>query len=144
VGYTIGEVAGKTGISAFTLRFYDKEGLLPFVDRNELGNRDFKESDFEWLAVITCLKKSGMPVKKIKQYVEWGMEGDATLRQRLEAFEKHKRAVTDKIAELNMYMEQIDYKIGYYQEAIEAGTEAILSQQTCRITEDIGFGKQGI
>ncbi|WP_025679229.1 MerR family transcriptional regulator [Paenibacillus massiliensis] len=136
MGYTIGEVATITGISAFTLRFYDKEGLMPFVDRNPSGVRVFKRSDFEWLAVITCLKKSGMPVKKIKQFVDWSMEGDTTLDRRLEVFEEHKRSVTNKIAELNKHMEKIDYKIRYYQTAIEAGTEAIHAQQTCVLSEE--------
>ncbi|WP_138753573.1 MerR family transcriptional regulator [Paenibacillus sinopodophylli] len=136
MGYTIGEVASKMRVSAYTLRYYDKEGLLPFVDRNKSGNRDFKESDFEWLAVITCLKNSGMPVKKIKQFVDWSMEGDTTLQQRLEVFEKHKKAVIDKITELNKHMEKIDYKIWYYQKAIDAGSEAIHSQQPCILAED--------
>ncbi|ASR45507.1 MerR family transcriptional regulator [Paenibacillus kribbensis] len=136
MGYTIGEVANKMGVSAYTLRFYDKEGLLPFVDRNKSGNRDFKESDFEWLAVITCLKNSGMPVKKIRQFIDMSMEGDATLRQRLEVFENHKKTVNDKISELNKYMEKIDYKIWYYQTAIDAGSEAIHSQQPCKLVED--------
>ncbi|WP_258297246.1 MerR family transcriptional regulator [Paenibacillus peoriae] len=136
MGYTISEVADRTGLTAHTLRFYDKEGLLPFVDRNKTGNRDFKESDFEWLAVITCLKKSGMPIKRIKQFIDWCMEGDPTLYQRLEVFETHKRAVIEKITELEKYMEKIDYKIWYYKTAINAGTEAVHSQQTCALAED--------
>jgi len=134
--YTISEAAEKTGLSAHTLRFYDKQGLLPFVDRNKAGNRDFKESDFEWLAIITCLKKSGMPVKKIKQYIDWCMEGDATLNERLEVFEAHKKAVTEKIAELETYMHKIDYKIWFYKTAIGAGTEAALAQNNCVFAEE--------
>jgi len=134
--YTISEAAEKTGLSAHTLRFYDKQGLLPFVDRNKVGNRDFKESDFEWLAIITCLKKSGMPVKKIKQYIDWSMEGDVTLNERLEVFEAHKKVVTEKIAELETYMQKIDYKIWFYKSAIVAGTEAVLSQNNCVFAEE--------
>ncbi|WP_058304416.1 MerR family transcriptional regulator [Gorillibacterium timonense] len=136
MGYTISQVADKTGITAHTLRFYDKEGLLPFVDRNKAGNRDFKESDFEWLAVITCLKKSGMPVKKIREFVDWSMEGDGTLQQRLEVFEIHKKAVMEKIAELEKYMEKIEYKIWYFKTAIDYGTEAVHSQNKCVLADD--------
>lgn len=134
MGYTIGQVADKTGLSAHTLRFYDKQGLLPFVDRNEIGNRDFKESDFEWLAVITCLKNSGMPVKKIRQYIDWSMEGDVTLKQRLEVFETHKKFVAEKMAELEEYMQKIDYKIWYYKKAIDVGTAAVNAQNNCVFT----------
>ena len=136
MGYTIGEVANITGLTAHTLRYYDKEGLLPFVDRNRAGNRDFKQSDFEWLAVITCLKHSGMPVREIKRFIDWCMEGDGTLHERLEVFRNHKRVVESKIAELRKHMEKIDYKIWYYESAIEAGTEAIHKDQSCLLAED--------
>lgn len=136
MGYTIGQIAERTGISAHTLRFYDKQGLLPFVDRNQAGNRDFKESDLEWLAVIACLKNSGMPVKKIRQYIEWGMEGDATLKRRLEVFETHKQVVTEKMAELETYLQKIDNKIRYYKTAIEFGSTAIHAQNNCIWTEE--------
>ncbi|MFC3747617.1 MerR family transcriptional regulator [Paenibacillus sp. GCM10012306] len=135
MGYTVSEVAEMSGISAHTLRYYDKQGLLPFVDRNKVGNRDFKDSDFEWLGVITCLKKSGMPVKKIRQYIEWSMEGDATLNERLEVFENHKKVVIEKIAEMQNYLEKIDFKIWFYQTAIESGTAAIHTQNNCVFTE---------
>ncbi|WP_263559837.1 MerR family transcriptional regulator [Paenibacillus polymyxa] len=135
MGYTISEVSDMTGITAHTLRFYDKEGLLPFVDRNKIGNRDFKESDFEWLAVITCLKQSGMPIKEIKQFIDWCMEGDSTLDQRLGVFEEHKKVVMKKVSELMKHIEKIDYKIWYYKTAIEAGTEAIHKENTCVLAE---------
>ncbi|RJX38522.1 MerR family transcriptional regulator [Paenibacillus pinisoli] len=131
LGYTISQIAEITGLTAHTLRYYDKQGLLPFVDRDKAGNRAFKESDLQWLAIITCLKKSGMPVKKIREYMDWCMEGDVTLHQRLDAFEAHKRFVADKIAELESYMHKIDYKIWYYKTAIELGTESVISQSNC-------------
>lgn len=130
MGYTIGEAADRTGLTAHTLRFYDKEGLLPFVERSESGNRDFKEQDFEWLAVITCLKQSGMPVKQIRQFIEWNLQGDDTLHQRLDVVEAHKQVVESKIAELQTHLKKIDYKVWYYQTAVAAGTEAIHQQDT--------------
>lgn len=136
MGYTVSQVAEKTGLSAHTLRFYDKQGLLPFVGRNEAGNRDFKESDLEWLAVIACLKNSGMPVKKIREYIDWGMEGDTTLNERLAVFETHKKFVAEKMAELEEYMKKIDYKIWYYKTAIEFGSTEIHSQNNCVWSEE--------
>ena len=68
--YTVGEMAQKLGVPASTLRYYDKEGLLPFVERSSGGIRMFWEADFEWLQVIRCMKKAGMSIKDIRQYIE--------------------------------------------------------------------------
>lgn len=131
MGYTIAQVTKRTGLTAHTLRYYDKEGLLPFVERTQSGIRDFKESDFDWLGVITCLKDCGMPIKNIKQYIDWCFEGDVTLQKRLEMFETQKKIVEEKIAELQHHMKKIDFKIRYYKTSIEAGTEAIHDKNEC-------------
>ena len=68
--YTVGEMAQKLGVPASTLRYYDKEGLLPFVERSSGGIRMFRENDFEWLQVIRCMKKAGMSIKDIRQYIK--------------------------------------------------------------------------
>ena len=68
--YTVGEMAQKLGVPTSTLRYYDKEGLLPFVERSSGGIRMFRENDFEWLQVIRCMKKAGMSIKDIRQYIE--------------------------------------------------------------------------
>ena len=77
--YTVGEMAQKLGVPASTLRYYDKEGLLPFVERSSGGIRMFRENDFEWLQVIRCMKKAGMSIKDIRQYIELSMQGDDTI-----------------------------------------------------------------
>ena len=77
--YTVGEAAKQMGVSASTLRYYDKEGLLPFVGRSDGGIRLFKDSDFEWLRVIECLKKTGMQLTDIRQFVEMEMYPDLIL-----------------------------------------------------------------
>lgn len=82
--YTIGEMAKLLNIAPSTLRFYDKSGLLPFVERSGGGVRIFKDSDYEWLKIIECLKKTGMPLKDIKAFVLMAMDGDSTIEQRLE------------------------------------------------------------
>ena len=73
--YTVGEMAQKLGVPASTLRYYDKEGSLPFVERSSGGIRMFRETDFEWLQVIRCMKKAGMSIKDIRQYIELSMQG---------------------------------------------------------------------
>jgi len=129
--YAIAQAAERIGLTAHTLRYYEKEGLLPFVDRDINGNRSFKESDFEWLELITCLKSSGMPIKNIKTFIEWCLEGDDTLEKRLNVFLEHKKVVEKKMAELQKYMDKINHKISYYQRAVDAGTEAIHGKHSC-------------
>ena len=102
--YTVGEMAQKLGVPASTLRYYDKEGLLPFVERSSGGIRMFRENDFEWLQVIRCMKKAGMSIKDIRQYIELSMQGDGTIDTRLEMFRKahiEKRREIDKLKEKN-------------------------------------------
>lgn len=64
--YTVSEMAKRLGVAPSTLRYYDKEGLLPFIERSDGGIRMFKDTDFEWLSIIECLKKTGMPIKELK------------------------------------------------------------------------------
>ncbi|MDF2539569.1 MAG: MerR family transcriptional regulator [Herbinix sp.] len=125
MGYSIGTVAEKVGLTAHTVRFYDKEGLLPFVERTPSGQRRFKESDLEWFAVIHCLKNTGMSIKDIKKFIDWCMEGDATLEKRLDMFLHQRELVMAQMAELQMHMDKINCKISYYETAVAAGTEAI-------------------
>lgn len=98
---------------------------MPYVDRSPSGIRLFKENDFEWLKIINCLKESGVSVKKIKSFVDWCIEGDVTIDQRLEFMENHKKDVENQIAELQKHLEIIDYKIWYYKTASQAGTTII-------------------
>jgi DNA-binding transcriptional MerR regulator len=122
---TIGEAAKTIGISAFTLRYYDKEGLLPFVERTASGKRLFKDTDLEWLALLECLKTTGMPLKDIKRFIDWVEEGDASLAKRHTMFLERKAAVEQQIATLQKALEKINYKCWYYETAVKAGTEKV-------------------
>lgn len=121
--WTIGQAAERTGLSVSTLRYYEKEGLLPFVERTRGGQRMFKEEDFNWLSIIECLKNTGVPIREIRQYIDWCMEGDATLEQRRDLFLRQKARVESRIAEYCRNLDKINYKIWYYERAIAAGTE---------------------
>lgn len=123
--YTIGEVAQRLNLTAHTLRYYDKEGLLPFVDRSDSGIRQFKDSDFDWLHIIECLKATGMPIKDIKIFIDWCMAGDGTLQKRYEMFVERKRIVEQQINDLQKTLDTIAYKCWYYKTAMEAGTDEI-------------------
>lgn len=125
MGYSIGQVAKKTGLTAHTLRYYEKEGLLPFVRKNGSGLRVFSDSDLGWLQLIECLKGTGMPLKGIKQYIDWFIEGDATLAKRLEMFKEQKIKLEEQMSQLQRHMERINYKIAYYEEIIANGEQGI-------------------
>ncbi|GAE30176.1 MerR family transcriptional regulator [Halalkalibacter hemicellulosilyticus] len=123
--YLISEVAKKLGITIHTLRYYDKEGLLPFVERSQKGVRKFKDSDIEAIKIIQCLKVTGMPIKEIKEFIGWSIEGDSTLQKRYTMFLERKAAAKAQLEELNKTMEVILYKCEYFERAVEAGTEEI-------------------
>ena len=123
--YTIGEMAQKLNVAPSTLRYYDKEGLLPFVERSSGGIRMFKDEDMEWLRLLGCLKKAGMPLKEIRDFMACSRQGDATIGRRLELIEKQRRSVLDQQKQLEETLFMLDYKRWYYQTALEAGTCAV-------------------
>lgn len=123
--YTVGEMAKKLQVAPSTLRYYDKEGLMPFVERSDGGIRMFKDSDFEWLSIIECLKKTGMSIKDIKIFIDWCLEGDETIAQRLALIERRREAVLKQIEQMQETLQVLNYKRWYYQTAKEAGTCAV-------------------
>ncbi len=122
MGYSIGQVAKKTGLTTHTLRYYEKEGLLPFVRKNSAGLRIYTESDIGWLEMIECLKGVGMSLKSIKQYIDWYREGDSSLQQRLNMFKQQKENLEKQMAVLDKHMKRINYKINFYTEAVKLGS----------------------
>ena len=120
--YTTAKAAEKIGISAYTLRFYDKEGLLPNVGRDEHGNRRFTDNDLQWLSLLQCLKNTGMSLKDIKRFAECTTIGDDTIDERLALFESKTENVKQQIAELQRYLGLLEYKLAFYQKAKELGS----------------------
>ena len=125
MSYTIKQAAELTNLTPVTLRYYDKQGLLPYMERRESGYRMFSDGDIAMLRVIECLKKSGMSIKDIRQFSEWVLMGDDSLHERYEMFLERKKAVEAQIAELQKTLDFINHKCWYYETAIEAGTEKI-------------------
>jgi len=128
--YTVGEMAKRIGVAPSTLRYYDKEGLLPFVERSSGGIRMFKDADFEWLQVIECLKKTGMQLVDIKRFIEKSMQGDETIDERLLLIVKQKEAVKLQIEELNATLRTLEFKHWYYETAKNAGTTEVPRNMT--------------
>lgn len=127
--YTVGETAEKFNIAPSTLRYYDKEGLLPFVKRSTSGIRLFNQVDIDFLKIIECLKKTGMSIKEIKRFVDLCIEGDKTIEDRLDLIKKQQESVLNQIDELNEHLKTLNYKRWYYETAKEAGT--------CKVHNDI-------
>lgn len=123
---TVGEMAKRLGVAPSTLRYYDKEGLLPFVDRTESGIRIFKEEDYEWLQIIGCLKKTGMKLKEIREFVCMAMQGDETIEPRLALIKARRAEANNQIAELREILNVLDFKCWYYETAKGNGTTKIL------------------
>lgn len=106
---TVGEMAKRMGIAPSTLRYYDKEGLLLFVERSGGGIRVFKDEDWQWLSIIECLKKAGVSIKDIKTFIDWCMEGDSTIEQRLTLMEQQRAAVAQQIDQMQKTLSLLDY-----------------------------------
>lgn len=109
--YSIKQVSDKTSLPTHTLRYYEKEGLLPNINRSEGGSRRFSEDDLEALELICCLKSTGMSIRKIKEFVELSAQGRQTLNQRCGILFEHKRAVEEQIKAMEKHLAKVNCKI---------------------------------
>lgn len=123
--YSIGEVANTTGITISTLRYYDREGMFPNMGRSNGGIRVFSDTEIECLKIIECLKTSGMPLKDIKQFLDWCQEGDSSLQKRRNMFYERLEVVKKQMEELQKTINVIKFKCWYYDAALTAGTEEV-------------------
>jgi DNA-binding transcriptional MerR regulator len=120
--YTIGQVADLFHLPVSTLRYYDKEGLFPTMERQS-GIRKFSERELEALRVIDCLKRSGLEIKEIKQFMTWCTEGPETYPDRLALFEARKQALEEEMQQLRKTLDMLTFKCWYYETAIRDGSE---------------------
>lgn len=122
MNHTIGQRAERIDVPASTLRYYDKEGLLPFIHRTEGGIRVFTDSDIEWLQVIGCRKKAGRSIEDIRKYIQLALKGDDTIELRLALFIHQRKVLKKQREELQHTRDRIEYKCWFYETAKEAGT----------------------
>ncbi|MFI5499597.1 MerR family transcriptional regulator [Nocardia asteroides] len=133
--YSIGQVADRSGLSRDTLRWYERIGLMNYIGRDHTGNRRFSDRDLEWLALISRLRMTGMPVADMIRYAELVRAGEQTYPQRLEMFRQTRSDVLAKIAELQQTVAVLDYKIGIYEGRSGAEQPAALTAYTSEGTE---------
>ena len=123
---TIGQIAELFNLPISTLRYYDKEGLFPDLQR-KAGIRHFGEPEIEALRVIECLKKSGMEIKDIKRFMEWCKLGSQTYPQRKALFDQQEIAVKTEMDRLEQALAMIKFKQWYYEQALRDGHEERLA-----------------
>ena len=135
--YTIGQVAELFHLPVSTLRYYDKQGLFPGMARTS-GIRRFGEGELEALRVIECLKKSGLEIRDIRQFMDWCTEGAVTYPQRLELFQRQRANVEEEIVRLNKVLDMLKFKCWYYEQAMaDGGEERVKSMIPHQLPEEI-------
>jgi DNA-binding transcriptional MerR regulator len=118
IGLTIAEAARASGVSAYTLRYYERAGLIEDVGRAESGHRRYSEQDLTWIHVLQRLRATGMPIRDIRRYAELARSGDGTERERLAVLEEHRAAVQAQLDEVRGHLEFIDRKITTYKDRL--------------------------
>ena len=118
--YSIQEVSNKTGLTAHTLRYYEKEGLISGVERSRGGFRQYTDEDLERLGLICCLKNTGMSIQEIARFVQLTHEGDHTLEERVELLRAHRENVLARIAEMEKHLEKVTWKLNFFTEKLRA------------------------
>lgn len=120
--YTIGQISEMFDIPVSTLRYYDREGLFPDMQRIS-GIRKFTEKEIDILRVIECLKKSGLELKDIRQFMNWCSEGSQTYEKRYDLLQKRKAAMKDELEQMKNALDMICFKCWYYEQAMKDGNE---------------------
>ena len=120
--YTIGQVSEMTGLPISTLRYYDKEGLFPHMERVS-GMRRFGEQELEALHVIECLKASGLEIRDIRQFMQWCTEGASSYPKRRQLLERQKETLEAQMDDLRRSLAMLQFKCWYYEQAMRDGGE---------------------
>jgi DNA-binding transcriptional MerR regulator len=113
--YSVGEVSARTGFSIDTLRYYERLGLIEPVERSVGGRRMYREEDVGWLDFVSCLRDTGMPIERMRQFAELCRDGEHTVPERVDLLAAHGRRVEAEIEALRTKLEAIRHKIGYYE-----------------------------
>jgi DNA-binding transcriptional MerR regulator len=115
----IGDLAKRSGLSAHTLRYYERIGLLPYADRDRSGQRDYDVSILAWIEFLGRLKTTGMPLRHMLRYAQLAGSGDGTFSERRQMLEEHRKRVQAHLADLEACLRVLDKKIAFYAEAEE-------------------------
>jgi len=125
---TISEVSEKFGIPQDTLRYYERIGLIPRVNRNESGVRDYTEDDCNWVEFIKCMRGAGLSIRVLKKYVSLFQQGDSTIEARKGILMEQRRCLAERINEMRKTLDRLDYKIEMYENVLMAEKGLIRSK----------------
>ena len=117
--YTVKDVAQKMKISAHTVRYYDNEGLMPFVSRTQSNIRKFSDYDLSWLKTVHCLRATNLSINDIKKYIDLCLKGNKTIKQRAEIIFSQEAKLKEQLKELQGQMEILQRKKRYYKELLK-------------------------
>ncbi|MEG0772073.1 MerR family transcriptional regulator [Clostridium sp.] len=115
---TIAEVSKKYELTADTLRYYERIGLIPGVNRNKNGIRDYTEEDCRWIEFIKCMRSAGLPIEVLIDYVALFQQGDETINARKELLTEQRKQLVEKMEDMKKTIERLDYKIERYDQGI--------------------------
>jgi DNA-binding transcriptional MerR regulator len=114
----IGEVSERYGISSDTLRYYERIGLIPPVNRNGSGIRDYNEIDVRWVEFIKCMRSAGLPIEALIEYIALVQQGGKTIEARKEILIEQREQLLARMAEMQKTLDMLDYKIKVYENAV--------------------------
>lgn len=112
--YTIGQIAKETNLSIHTLRYYEKEGIVPFVKRNQSGTRIYKDEHIEWFKFLCCLRETGMSIAQLKEFADLSLQGDGTIDERIHMLDQQRTKIESQVDTLMSYIKMINFKMDMY------------------------------
>ena len=122
---TIAEVSKKFDLSQDTLRYYERIGLIPRVNRNKSRIRDYTEEDCKWVEFIKCMRGAGLPIEVLIEYVALFQQGDETIEARKELYIEQRKKLIARMEDMKKTLERLDYKIAVYEQAVVAKEKAL-------------------
>jgi DNA-binding transcriptional MerR regulator len=125
----IAEVSERYGISLDTLRYYERIGLIPPVNRNKSGIRDYSEIDLKWIEFIKCMRSAGLPIEVLVEYVGLVQQGDSTINARKEILKEQREQLVANIREMQKTLDMLDYKIEVYENAVLKKEKEIIQEE---------------
>ncbi len=126
---TIKEISEKYGITADTLRYYERVGMIPPVPRTESGIRNYGETECGWVELAICMRSAGLPIEAMIEYVNLTQQGAKTVPARLDLLEQQRERLLDQQTKIAATLERLNYKISVYEEAVRTNSEPVWAQK---------------
>ncbi|PWG00550.1 MerR family transcriptional regulator [Levilactobacillus bambusae] len=116
--YSVQEVANQLGLTSYTIRYYDDHGLIPGISRDANNNRVFGDEALQWTQLVSCLRKTGMPLSDIKHYVDLALDGDDTIPERYKIMVTQQQRTMDQLNDLQDQLTIVNQKVDHYAQAL--------------------------